>query len=479
MLSGFVFTSYCKTMKFPAMISSSAPLRLCLTAMATLCLSTLSLAQEQAQSEGFKRANILLIVVPDLGHGQLAYQGNGFNETPNIDALAKDGMRFPRAYAAAPLPGPSMASLLTGMYPGQDADKNSLLQGDVAAGPLSNDGLRLNPRSLTLAEILAAEGYSTAFVGHWPLGGPRAAPADHGFEHVAGNGWLDYAEAVLAPSVADRFLRGSSASSLGARAAEFIYQSDTEPFFMTLSYYGVAPPLVASAEKLAHFESKLAALEGADADGINPRYAARLADVDSSIGAVLEALEQKGKREETLVVFTSSNGGLTGRESDAFGRAYAHTPATDMSPLRGGKGMVYEGGLRVPLVLSWPNALPQGAANTVMTVGYDIFSTLTVAAGYREYKRYDGENLFNVLAGLPLNRELYWHVPYSSEQGGEAAGVIVSDGYKLIERLDTGALELYQLGEDPGEENDLAAVLPVWASKLQARLQAWRQAQAE
>ncbi len=443
----------------------------------------------------YQPPNILFILVDDLGWRDVGSFGSPFYETPNIDQLTREGMQFTNAYAAAPVCSPARSGILTGKYPARlhqtdwipgmdNSPQNKLMQvEDLNFLPLSE---------VTLAERLGAAGYVTAHVGKWHLGGEGYLPTDQGFTlNVAGTyhgsppgyfwpyGRRDSPLAALAKTGEEgEYLT----DRLTKEAIQFIEDNADAPFFLHLSYYAVHLPLEGKPDLVQKYEAKAATVAPGMTeirDGLtlrtgqsDPVYAAMVETVDLNVGKVLRALEDYGVAEKTLVVFTSDNGGLS------YWPADRGDPPTSNSPLRAGKGWLYEGGIRVPLVVRWPGVAAPGSRSEVPVSGIDFYPTLLEAAGVEPEADMplDGVSLVPLLRQkADVGREaLYWHYPHYHGSGARPAGAVRQDDFKLIEFLEDGRLELYNLREDLAETNDLAGPMMEQAENMRTRLHEWR-----
>jgi arylsulfatase A len=425
--------------------------------------------------------NIVLVLIDDYGWADTGSYGSSYHRTPNIDRLAARGVRFTDAYAAAPVCSPTRAALMTGKHPARLHLTDWLpgrrdMPSQMLRRPIIKQELPLT--EMTLAEGLKQAGYVTAHVGKWHLGGPGFEPERQGFHlNIAGDHTgtpLSY----FAPfrNKEGRFMPGLERAPEGeylpdrltAEAEGFIERSvkEGQPFFLYLPHYTVHIPLKAKADLIAKYR----ALPKPDKGQNNPVYAAMIESMDESVGRLMTKLEQLGVADDTIFVFTSDNGGLATQEGP-------DTPATINAPLRAGKGYLYEGGLRVPLIVSWPKRVTAGVNRTPF-YSADLFATLLDAAGVKNASGVDGVSLLPLLTGrrVPQRAELFWHYPHYSNQGGKPGGVVRQGRYKLIEFYEDSRVELYDLSRDLGETNDLAAKLPDKAAELRRRLAAWRRA---
>ena len=408
--------------------------------------------------------NIVFILADDLGWMDLGCYGNRFNETPNIDRLASEGMRFTQFYAAAPVCSPTRASILSGKYPAR-LGLTAHIPGhwkpfERLAEPPTALGLS---RSVdTIAEQLRSATYVTAHFGKWHLGGSRSGPTDHGFKTAFVHG----GHTVPVP------LLGKGAKSprrmaeyLTERAVEFLRANRDYPFFLQLCHFAVHIPL----DTTPALERKYAQKPKVDGYSCNPLYAGLLEEMDASVGGILEALETLGLNTNTVVIFTSDNGGLE--------REVGGWPGTCNDPLRDEKGSLYEGGLRVPLVVRWPGVVPGGVVTKAIGSSVDFYQTIMELTGRFATGKAatDGVSLMPVLKGqtnAPARDAIYWHYPHYHHS--RPASAVREGQWKAIEFFDTGKVELYNLDADLSETNDLSDELPHRARALQAKLEAWR-----
>lgn len=402
--------------------------------------------------------------------------GSQYYETPNIDALAAGGMTFGSAYANAPNCAPSRACLMSGQYGprhgvytvGNSTRGNAKLRRLI---PVPNTKT-LAPEFITIAEALKPSGYVSAAMGKWHLG---EDPVDQGFDvNVGGNQTGSPRGGHFSPYRNPQLPNGPDGEYLTDRltdeAISFIEGHRQQPFFLYLTHYAVHTPTQAKEDLTAKYRDK------PSADGQkNPKYAAMIDSVDQSVGRIVKALDDGGLSERTLLVFFSDNGG--------------HGNVTSMAPLRGAKGMLYEGGVRVPMIARWPGRVQRGSRCDVPVIGVDLYPTfLDVAAADRpEGYELDGESLLPLLTSEAedrfADRALFWHFP-AYLQGTRKrigrpfrtrpAGAIRVGNYKLLEFFEDGRLELYDLDKDIGEATDLSESHVNVATKLHARLKAWR-----
>lgn len=428
-----------------------------------------------------RRPNIVLILIDDLGYADLGCYGSTLNETPRLDALAAEGVRFTDGYAACPVCSPTRASIMTGKYPARlkltDFLKGKLSPEDspVLTAPYKD---QLDLEEVTVAERLGSAGYTTAHVGKWHLGPKPYWPENQGFDvNVGGSAsgmprshfWPEWKDN---PPLAGRADGEYLTDRLTDEACAFIEAHADRPFYLNLCHYSVHLPLEAKEEIVAKYEAKLKTRPAKPGEQNNAVYAAMVESVDAGVGKVLDTLERCGIADDTIVIFTSDNGGLSVEEGP-------RTPATVNHPLRAGKGYLYEGGVRVPLIVRWPGVAKAGATCAAQACSVDFLPTFCAAAGVDGPlpAQVDGIDLGPVLREptLGLGREaLYWHYPHFSNQGGRPGGAVRAGDWKLIERYETGELELYNLRDDIGERRNVAAEQPETAQRLQGMLAAWR-----
>ena len=423
------------------------------------------------QNSAARPPNLLVFLADDLGAHDLGCTGSSFYRTPAIDRLAGEGMRFSRGYAACPVCSPTRAALVTGRHPARVGITN-FLGGDRKGLLLPAESRRELPEDeVTIPELLRQAGYSTGIYGKWHLGDARRITI-HGFDTAGfttlgpGTGPVDdpmYARAIA------------------AGAAAFIEAQRSGPWFCYVSMHSVHVPLITRPD--------LVTAEGRRAVGLKPRfdppqpwpddpitrviqdhpvYAGMIREMDETVATVLAAVEHAGLRNETLVIFTSDNGGL----------ATAEGSPTSNLPLRAGKGFVYEGGIRVPLIVRWPGVVNPGTKSDTPATTLDIATTLLDSAGVERPAEVvlDGLSLRPILTeaeSLPP-RDLFWHYPHYSNQGGRPAAALVRGHEKIVEHFEDGRLELFDLADDPGERRDLSAARPERAADLRNRLVAWR-----
>lgn len=430
-----------------------------------------------ASSGSGKKPNILLIMIDDLGWMDLHCQGNDRLDTPNIDKLASNGMRFTDFYSAAPVCSPTRASIMTGQSPARlgltnhAPDRASFAPKNARL--LSADMISYVPlEQVTIAERLKEGGYATGFFGKWHLSakkkgekGPEEAelrPEHQGFDVNVGGcdygGPPTYFDPYRIPAIKDRRKGEYLPDRLADETIEFIRTHRDEPFFVALWNYTVHWPMEAPEDLVEKYEKRLG-------PGLkDARYGAMIEAMDTSMGRVFAVLDELNLAENTLVIFASDNGGYGG--------------VSDMRPLRECKGYLYEGGIRVPLIVRWPGVVKANSTCRTPVVSTDFYPTLLDAASLpRESdKILDGESIMPLLKrkGRLRRKAIYFHYPNYAFHGGNRLGGAIREGdYKLIKYYDDNSVELYNLAEDLSEKNNLAEKMPEKAAKLKKKLEAW------
>ncbi len=423
--------------------------------------------------------NFVFVLLDDLGWRDFSSYGSDFYETPHIDALAREGMRFTQFYSSGSVCSPTRSALVTGKHPART--HNTQWFGGATNGTPYVDSLALEEH--TLGEAFHGAGYVTGHIGKWHLG-PRLLPTRHGFAtNVAGTGaghpysyFSPYRNAHLPDGPAGEYLT----DRLAEEAVKFIEANRTSPFFLLLSHYSPHTPLQAKADLIAKYHAKAGHLDTAGSFGMEGTnkvrlkqnhavYAAMIESVDQGIGRILAKLREVGLDSQTVVIVTSDNGGLSTSEGHPTANA----------PLRAGKGWLYEGGIRVPFIARWPGRIEAGKIADSVAATTDLYPTLLKLAGLplRPDQHRDGTGFADLLlAGGPASPRgpLFWHYPHNSNQGGKPGSAMRLGRYKLIEFFATRKLELYDLAEDPGERNDLSQTQRQRTAELFASLKAWR-----
>ena len=441
-----------------------------------------------------KKPNVIFILADDLGYSELGCYGNTFNETPNIDELARNGIRFTNAYAAQTVSSPTRAALMTGLYPPRTGIIDYLRPDDTK---------HLNEEYTTMAEMFKSQGYHTAIIGKWHqtgysrAGAPyESSPDKHGFDEVimsenegiANGTWF---HPYHFNKDIEKLLEGDReflVDRMNEEAIRFIdRQNDNDPFFLYLSHYAVHTQLQGKPEDVDYFRSKPGAGTSAPskdnpendpykkwpadyrANSNNPHLAAQLREVDEGVGNIIRKLKEKGLLNNTLIVFTSDNGGETNVTSNA--------------PLRDGKSSQYEGGLRIAKIVYYPPEIPRGKVIDESVVTYDYLPTFCEMLNADENElsqKPDGVSLWSLWTGKTnrvQERALYWHYPLDKPHflGGRSSAAIRSGDWKLIQFYDSHTLELYNLKKDIGESDNLVTQYPDITDQLLKKLDAWRE----
>jgi arylsulfatase A-like enzyme len=421
------------------------------------------------------RPNFVFILADDLGWADLGCYGSTYYQTPNIDRLASQGMRFTNAYAACPVCSPTRASILTGKYPARlqltdfipgrrQWPTSKLLKADFRQ--------ELPLEEITIAEMLKPHGYHSASIGKWHLGDAPFTPEAQGFDLNIGGTYRGAPESYFGPfklpGLKDSLPGEYLTDRLTDEALRFIELNRDHPFFVYLPHFTVHLPLQAKAD----VEARYRAVTNKASPQHNPTYAAMVEAFDDSVGRVMKKLDELGLADNTILFLNSDNGGLLYETTSTDN-------VTSNKPLRAGKGHLYEGGIREPLIVRWPGVVKPGAVCDEPVCSIDYFPTI------REMSRIDakgappidGVSLAPLLRnGTGVHHEaLYWHYPHYSNQGGPPEGAIRVGNYKLIEFFEDGRLELYNLTNDIGERHNLAQAEPAKAAELHTRLVAWRE----
>jgi arylsulfatase A-like enzyme len=426
------------------------------------------------------KPNIVFILADDLGYSDIGCYGSKYYETPNIDNMAKHGMRFTDAHTAAPNCQPSRAAMMSGEYEPRTGvyTVGNIDRFDWRSRPLRpvDNVAELPLDKVTVAQALKSAGYDTGMFGKWHLGeDEKHHPLARGFDEaiVSMGIHFDFETNPKTDYPKGEYL----ADFLTDKAVDFIHRHKNHPFFLYLPHYAVHTPLQAKENLIEKFKNKTPS-----GGQNNPTYAAMIASVDESVGRVMATLKELKLDDNTLVIFSSDNGGVGGYHREGI----EHLDVTDNSPLRGGKGMLYEGGHRVPYVFYWPGKIPEGKTCDQVISGIDLYPTLLEIAGAKTPKNYplDGVSYAKLLTGkkTKLNRDaIYWHFPgYLGAKPGSntwrttPVGAIRSGDWQLLEFFEDHHIELYNLKNDLGEKHNLASENPAKAKELQEKLIAWR-----
>ncbi|MSR50537.1 MAG: aryl-sulfate sulfohydrolase [Planctomycetaceae bacterium] len=426
------------------------------------------------------KPNIVYIMADDLGYTDPACYGSKYYETPNIDNLASQGMRFLNGYSCGPNCQPTRAALMSGQYGPRTGiyTVGNIDRFDWQSRPLKpvENVVDLPLKKITLADSLKSNGYKTALFGKWHLGQQgEHHPSKRGFDEAIVSMGKHY-DFVTMPKV--EYSQGTYlADFLTNKAVNFINQNKKKPFFLCIHHFGVHSPYEAKKELIERFQKK----QGVGGHN-NPTYAAMLFSVDESVGRILKTLDDLNLSKNTLVIFTSDNGGVGGYTREGIRQG---GDKTDNTPLRGGKGMLYEGGIRVPYIFRMPGTINPGTTSNTPICSVDLYPTLHEFSKSDLPKNYklDGESYFSQLQGntsKSLKRnDIFWHFPGYLGAGENTyrtkpVSVIRSGNYKLLEFLEDGKIELYNLVEDVGEKNNLASQMPDLKKELYNKLTNWR-----
>ena len=438
--------------------------------------------------------NVLFIYADDLGYTDLSCTGSNFYETPNIDRLASEGITFTQSYAACPVSSPSRAALMTGKYPAR-LHITDYIPGDQAYGPHKDQKLRAQPFNLhlapeetTIAEAFKQNGYTTFMTGKWHLcEEEQYYPEQNGFDiNIGGNKTGHPAGGYFSPYKNPQMKDGPEGEYLTDRLANevinYLKQPKDKPFFAYLSFYTVHLPMQAKQEKIRKYEEKLKRMNYEAPFFIQHGkthykmqqnmavYAAMVESLDENVGRVLDTLKELGLDENTIVVFTSDNGGMsTCNNKDII--------PTSNYPYRAGKGYLYEGGIKVPSFIRWRGHLPKNRKCVAPIIGTDYYPTLLDLCGLPllpEQHR-DGISFKPALYGEQVSRDaIFWHYPhYSGGLGGRPSAAIRSGNYKLIEFFEDKHVELYDVAHDISEQNDLSNARPDLVKLLRDKLHVW------
>ena len=443
------------------------------------------------------RPNVLFILADDLGWRDLSNEGSTFYESPNIDRIANEGMKFTRGYATCQVCSPSRASIMTGKYParlqitdwigaamGEKWKRNTKLLPAVYRNHLPQE-------DITIAEAFQAAGYETFFAGKWHLGNKGSLPEDHGFGTNIGGIHKGsppggYFSPYKNPKMADGEKGELLPLRLGRETADWIEANQKKPFFAFLSFYSVHAPIESTEALWKKYRDKAAAQPRTKNRFLidrttpvrqiqdNPLYAGMVESMDDSVGIVMERLEQLGLAENTVIVFTSDNGGVSAGDGKA----------TSNLPLRGGKGRQWEGGIREPFYIQWSGG--QSGTSDVLATGTDFYPTLLDICGLplMPDQHVDGQSLVPVLApngsqsspeklAALKDRTLFWHYPHYGNQGGEPSSIIHKGDWKLISYYEDNSMELYNVVNDIGEQTNVAMENPEITAQLRTDLDNW------
>ena len=450
------------------------------------------------------RPNFIFILVDDLGWTDLGCYGSSFYETPNIDRLADGAMRFTDAYAACPVCSPTRASIMTGKYPARTGVTDWIPGRQAYAGPQPCDRLtsrefeqEMKLEEVTIAESLQKAGYRTFFAGKWHLGQDSIYWPEHqGFEINRGGwaaGWP--AGGYFSPYENPRLESGPEGECLTDRLTDesvrFLESVGNEPFFLYLSFYAVHTPLQSRPGLIRKYERKIDSLglnrgtmeisdrewirkappEGRFVERIrqgHPTYAGMVETLDRNVGRLMSKVEEMGLKDHTIIIFMSDNGGLSTAEG---------SPTSNL-PLRGGKGWLYEGGIREPMIIRWPGSGTEGKVCSIPVTSTDFYPTILSMAGLGAMpeQHMDGMDLTPLFIdeGMLPERPIFWHYPHYSNQGGKPGAAMRLGDFKIIEFFEDQAVELYDLSNDIGEMQDLSTVYPEKCEEMLRLLHRWQ-----
>ena len=425
------------------------------------------------------RPNVVFILADDLGYMDIGvFNPKSFYETPNIDGLARRGMRFTQGYAACPVCSPTRGSIMTGKYPPRFGITDYIGRNRAAKMNPAPNADHLPLEEVTIAERFRDAGYATFFAGKWHLGAGEFSPSAQGFPaELEGRGQFFYPKSdVPPPNPKDD---PKTTDRIADEAVKFIAAHKHQPFYAYLPFLAVHIPIGARNELVQKYEQKKLSAPpeawGQERESKvrlvqnNAVYAAMLEQLDQAVGKVVAALERNGVTERTIVVFMSDNGGL----------ATAEGHPTSNLPLRGGKGWPYEGGVREPWIMYVPGVTKAGAVCDTPVISTDYYPTLLDLAGLplAPEQHRDGVSIVPLLKGgkLQRNAPLFWHYPHYGNQGGRPFGMVRDGAWKLIEWYEDGSIELYNVPADIAEKNNLASAQPDRVKQLRAKLAAWRQ----
>ena len=446
------------------------------------------------------KPNFVFILVDDLGKEDLSCEGSEFYETPHIDSIAARSMRFERGYSSCQVCSPSRAAIQSGKTPARLHITDYISVRGNNQPEQWNRNTRLLPASyktelpleeVTIAEALKENGYATFFAGKWHLGADGFTPTEQGYDLNIGGYHFGtppggFHSPYKNPNLSDDEPGTELPMRLGRETADFVKEkaNGDAPFFAMLSFYSVHAPIQCSEDRWKKYRAKAEAMgltERTDPRFLldrtkevrqvqdHPVYAGMMAALDDAVGLVLDAIDDAGVRDNTVVIFTSDNGGVS--SGDDF--------ATACLPMRGGKGRQWEGGIRQPYYIAYPGVTDGGGTTNVAATGTDFYPTILDIAGLdlKPAQHLDGASLEGVLRGDQPEgepRDLFWHYPHYGNQGGEPSAIIMRGDWKLIHYFEDDRRELYNVADDVGETSDLAKAEPDRVAKMAAALEEWQ-----
>jgi len=503
----------------------------------SLSIVTGALAQTQVSKHGAapkKKMNIVFFLVDDMGWSDIGVNGSKFYETPNIDKFASQGVRFTNAYAACHVCSPSRGSMLSGQYPARTGLTDWLPgRKNFAFQKLQNvETAQHMPYNITtLPAALKANGYHTAIIGKWHLGEDSASTSRQGFDiHIPSGynkGWPNtYYSPYGMPGLIDGPAGEYLTDRMTTEALKYIEQNKNAPFFLYLAHYGVHDPIQGRPDLVKKYEAKLKnmhyegnpyileanpdtsqAMSRADLNAFlkdnayqgfgnlpnrtvkikqfqdNVQFAAMVESIDESLGRLIAKLKELGIADNTIVIFFSDNGGMSAMNMGNPLKKVQNIKldkefSTSNLPFRGGKGRFYEGGIREPMIVRWPGQSKDGTVSETPVIGVDFYPTIMDMVGIKvpSGQVLDGVSITPLLKGQPIaKRALFWHFPHYSNHGQQSPGGAVRYGdYKLLEYFENNMVQLFNLKNDRGEQNDLAKSEPAKVKELTEMLHAWR-----
>ena len=451
-----------------------------------LLFSLISVVSTVAHTADAKRPNIILFLVDDLGWADIgANNPKTFYETPNVDRIAATGMRFTQGYSACPVCSPTRGSIMTGQVPPRFGITDYIPGMRNAKLLSAPNALQLPLAEVTVAEALREAGYTTAHFGKWHLGGEGFFPEDQGFDKNFGGidkggpyGGNKYFSPYGNPKLSDGPPGEHLPDRLATECIKFMNEAGDKPFFANFWFYDVHTPLMARPDLEAKYKTKA---ESVPPDSLGKErerevrevqrhavYAGMVEAMDQAVGRVMTALEKNGKADNTIVIFTADNGGLSTSEG---------SPTSNL-PLRAGKGWLYEGGIRVAYIIRAPGLTKAGSTCYTPVMSTDFYPTLLDLSGLplRPQQHRDGVSLKPLLAGgaIPA-RPFFWHYPHYGNQGGAPSGCVRDGDWKLIEWYEDNRAELFNIHDDISEKADLASQMHDRVKELTAKLHTWRE----
>lgn len=444
---------------------------------------------------GHRAPNIILMLADDFGYSDLGSYGSTYHETPNLDQLAKDGVRFTDAYAAAPICSPSRAAIMSGKFPARFSLTHFIHNQDAPGAIKKAEKHKLKQARFsenmpleeqTIAETLKQNGYKTFIAGKWHLGrdydgyGPTKQGFDIAIASRIGGHTKKYFSPYEAPELPDGPEGEYLTDRLSSETATFITDNKDRPFFVYHSFYAVHLPLQGKpdlVDKYTRKRDQLGLKHETTTEGSgkvkttqsDPVYAAMVQSMDEAAGNIINTVKKLGLERDTLIIFTSDNGGLATNGKDGG-------PTTNL-PLRAGKGWMYDGGLRVPLIVSWPGTIPADKESSAVVAGTDLYPTILEAAGIPRIpaQHIDGDSILPALkSGTASERKpVFWHFPHYGNQNGTPASAVRLGDWKLIKWYEGNKVELFNMADDTGEKNDLATKNPAKRDELLTTLESW------